>query len=178
MHPKPLIHRDLKSPNLLLIDGGRWLKICDFGTVTDKATMMTNNKGSAAWMAPEVFEGSSYTEKCDVYSWSIILWECMSRELPFKNIEPLYSIMWSVHTGHRPPLLEGCPKTIERLMTTCWDQSPSKRPSMAEVVEMLTVLDTFLEEPDFPLDFNDNSEESEVGNSLIYLLPLYLTLIL
>ena len=54
MRPKPLIHRDLKPPNLLLVDNGLILKICDFGTVTDKSTLMTNNKGSAAWMAPEV----------------------------------------------------------------------------------------------------------------------------
>lgn len=52
MRPKPLIHRDLKPPNLLLVDSGRILKICDFGTVADKATQMTNNMGSAAWMAP------------------------------------------------------------------------------------------------------------------------------
>jgi mitogen-activated protein kinase kinase kinase 7 len=49
--------RDLKPPNLLLIMGGTVLKICDFGTACDKKTYMTNNKGSAAWMAPEVFEG-------------------------------------------------------------------------------------------------------------------------
>lgn len=99
MRPKPLIHRDLKPPNLLLINGGRMLKICDFGTVTDKATLMTNNKGSAAWMAPEVFEGYTYTEKCDVFSFGIILWEVLSREQPFKDIEFTFSIMWSVHKG-------------------------------------------------------------------------------
>ena len=49
--------RDLKSPNLLLVNEGLGLKICDFGTACDQHTVMTNNKGSAAWMAPEVFEG-------------------------------------------------------------------------------------------------------------------------
>ena len=43
--------------SLLLNATGTVLKICDFGTATEKQSNMTNNKGSAAWMAPEVFEG-------------------------------------------------------------------------------------------------------------------------
>lgn len=45
--------------SLLLVAGGTVLKICDFGTACDAHTHMTNNKGSAAWMAPEVFEGEA-----------------------------------------------------------------------------------------------------------------------
>ena len=54
MKPKPLIHRDLKPLNLLLTNKGRHLKICDFGTVADQATKMTNNRGTVVYMAPEV----------------------------------------------------------------------------------------------------------------------------
>ena len=47
------------SCSLLLTKCGTVLKICDFGTACHLKTHMTNNKGSAAWMAPEVFEGQN-----------------------------------------------------------------------------------------------------------------------
>ncbi|CAI9738199.1 mitogen-activated protein kinase kinase kinase 7-like isoform X3 [Octopus vulgaris] len=119
MKPKALIHRDLKPPNLLLIMGGKVLKICDFGTACDIQTHMTNNKGSAAWMAPEVFEGSNYSEKCDVFSWGIILWEIFTRRKPFDEMGgPAFRIMWAVHQGTRPPLIKNLPPPLEILMTS------------------------------------------------------------
>ncbi|XP_023233213.1 mitogen-activated protein kinase kinase kinase 7-like [Centruroides sculpturatus] len=144
MKPKALIHRDLKPPNLLLIMGGTILKICDFGTACDQHTVMTNNKGSAAWMAPEVFECCSYSEKCDVFSWGIILWEVLTRRKPFDEIGgPAFRLMWAVHIGQRPPLIEGCPKPLEELMTRCWSKDPIKRPSMSEIEEQLEELFQF-----------------------------------
>lgn len=162
MTPKPLIHRDLKPPNLLLRENGTVLKICDFGTVADKATQMTNNRGSAAWMAPEVFKTSNYTEKCDVYSWSLILWEMLSRKQPFNELGNVCSIMWYVHEGNRPPLLDGCPKSLENLMTICWDQEPSNRPSMATVVDIMKKLLPLFPGGDQPLNFDQPENRSSI----------------
>ncbi|XP_070567614.1 mitogen-activated protein kinase kinase kinase 7-like isoform X1 [Ptychodera flava] len=166
MKPKALIHRDLKPANLLLVAGGTILKICDFGTACDIQTYMTNNKGSAAWMAPEVFEGSYYSEKCDVFSWGIILWEVISRRKPFDEIGgPAFRIMWAVHNGTRPPLIKNIPKPLEILMTRCWAKEAGQRPSMEEVLRVMSNLMQFFHGADEPLVYphEKENEESEYG---------------
>ncbi|KAJ8930241.1 hypothetical protein NQ314_016969 [Rhamnusium bicolor] len=90
MQPKPLIHRDLKPPNLLLINGGVNLKICDFGTAADKNTYMTNNKGSAAWMAPEYNVGRSQRKEASL----------IKKLSP--PIENLMTECWD-HDAYKPP---------------------------------------------------------------------------
>jgi len=148
LKPKALIHRDLKSPNLLLVDRGLGLKICDFGTACDKQTIMTNNKGSAAWMAPEVFESNRYTEKCDIFSWGIILWEVLTRRLPFDEIGGNdLRVLWAIHSGQRPPKVSGCPQLLEDLMERCWDKDTEVRPDISEVVEVIKFVKRFFPDP-------------------------------
>ncbi|XP_078700262.1 mitogen-activated protein kinase kinase kinase 7-like isoform X2 [Branchiostoma floridae x Branchiostoma belcheri] len=178
MKPKALIHRDLKPPNLLLMEGGTLLKICDFGTACDIQTHMTNNKGSAAWMAPEVFEGSLYSEKCDVFSWGIILWEVITRRKPFDEVGgPAFRIMWAVHNGTRPPLVKGLPKPIENLMTRCWSKDPNQRPAMEEVVRIMAHLMQFFPGEEEPIIYPSKEgtpqmqSRSSSINSIIDVLP-------
>ncbi|CAL4103423.1 unnamed protein product, partial [Meganyctiphanes norvegica] len=164
--PRPLLHRDLKPPNLLLTKGAKVLKLCDFGTACELSTVMTDNRGSAAWMAPEVFEGQLYTEKCDVYSWGIILWEVLTRRVPFHDLGLAVRIMWAVHQKQRPPLVHGSPKIIENLMTRCWDHVQDNRPRMDEVIESVQFISKYLKGCDEPIiNPPPHSDDSSIADS-------------
>ncbi|XP_062510377.1 mitogen-activated protein kinase kinase kinase 7-like [Corticium candelabrum] len=167
LHKMRIVHRDLKSPNLLLVGDGTRLTICDFGTACEARTHMTNCTGSAAWMAPEVFEGNNYTEKCDVYSFGIIVWEVTARKKPFDSIGGgAFRIMWAVHQGERPPLVQKMPQAIENMMTRCWDKNPTSRPPFKEIVEFMDLLLKNMDGYNEPL-FYDGSEEVERYDSQV-----------
>ena len=80
----PILHRDLKSLNIFL-DHHYHVKIGDFGWTKTLDEYMTNKIGTYQWMAPEVIGSKPYTEKADVFSFSIIMWEISSREPPYRN---------------------------------------------------------------------------------------------
>jgi len=167
LEPK-VIHRDLKSPNMLLLDNGKVIKICDFGTATQIKTEMTSTKGSAAWMAPEVFEGKRYSEKCDVYSFGIVLWEMLSRKKPFDEIgAPAFRILWAVHSGTRPPPLQKIPDTLHKLMESCWDKVVAKRPSFSEIANYFREAVKFVHGGDELIFFGDDYyDEDDAFDSL------------
>lgn len=146
MKPKPIMHRDLKPANLLLFNRGKILKICDFGTACTVKTQMTNNTGSASYMAPEVFATSSYLVSGDVYSWSIIFWEILARLHPYsQQCSNPYQILWRVkQDGTRPLELIDCPKIIWDLIARSWDKDPQKRPSMRQVACEMDFISSFI----------------------------------
>lgn len=105
--PKPIIHRDLKSLNIL-IDECLRAKIGDFGWTRLKAEKMTKMIGSHQWMAPEVITGEQYSEKADIFSYGIILWEIAAREKPYKSNLTRHHGHSGVHPGRSEGAPTGC----------------------------------------------------------------------
>lgn len=106
----PILHRDLKSLNLLLVDQVKSesdpviVKITDFGLARFQASdqHMTGAAGTFHWMAPEVIMNQPYTIKADVYSYGIVLWEILSRRKPYEGINPSMIGYNVVHFNKRP----------------------------------------------------------------------------
>jgi len=151
MKPKPIIHRDLKSLNLLLADYGRGVKICDFGTARYLDFVMSSMKGSPAWMAPEVFAGNKYDEKCDVYSFGIILWELLTRQIPFAEYSERGAIpllYQKATSGIHPPDIEGIPESLREIMESCWSLDTTKRPSFDTIFDFFRYFNQFVKDGD------------------------------
>jgi len=155
-----IIHRDLKSLNLLLakpVQSGSdipLVKVSDFGLsrMKDQAPeadwgKMTIAAGTCHWMAPEVFTGTKYDEKVDVYSYGMILFEIVCREIPFEEEEPAAVGRLTVQ-GARPDLEAvppDCPDLLRDLMITCWAHDAKKRPAFDKVVPILEKVNTELD---------------------------------
>lgn len=147
LHSEKIMHRDLKSLNILL-DNDDYPHICDFGC----ARIINNRKysikvGTPQWMAPEVFERDNYSPKVDIYSYGIILWEMLTKEVPYSNLKD-YEIYPHVINGNRPTIPTSCPHGLEKLIKSCWESDPSKRPSAAQIVQKLERGEAFFQDSD------------------------------
>jgi len=134
LHQHKIVHRDLKSPNILVtID---WVaQIADFGTSRVVDQVMTLGIGTRQWMAPEVLCQLEYTEKSDVYSYAVILWELFARIEPFTDL-PKFNMPNLVANGHRPQIPHNCPDFIAKIISLGWSTNPNLRPAFPEVMKM------------------------------------------
>jgi len=142
LHSKNIIHRDLKSHNLLVGDGWK-IKVCDFGLARpiDKTKKTGENPnymtivGTNEWMAPEVMLGLEYDNKCDVFSYGMVLYELITRDKPPQRlVKNQFGFDEKAEKGNIP---SSTPAELWELLILCADRNPENRPEFKEVLKKL-----------------------------------------
>eukprot|EP00727_Mastigamoeba_balamuthi_P008205 m51a1_g4005 putative serine threonine kinase (748) ;mRNA; r:538573-544251 len=123
-HEPQIIHCDLKSSNVL-VDSSLNAKVCDFGLTvlldkgkTSSATSKSRDSaiGSLFWTAPEVIAGAPCTTKSDVFSFGVIIWEAVTRETPYSEMNPHFVAQKVLESQLRPSVSLNFPRPLQSLM--------------------------------------------------------------
>ncbi|NXI45342.1 M3K21 kinase, partial [Galbula dea] len=145
----PILHRDLKSSNILLLEKmehddicNKTLKITDFGLAREwHRTTKMSAAGTYAWMAPEVIKSSMFSKGSDIWSYGVLLWELLTGEVPYRGIDGL-AVAYGVAVNKLTlPIPSTCPEPFAKLMKECWEQDPHIRPSFALILQQLTAIE-------------------------------------
>ncbi|KAK7391927.1 hypothetical protein VNO78_20351 [Psophocarpus tetragonolobus] len=137
-----IVHRDLKSPNLL-VDKNWNVKVCDFGLSRLKHNTFLSSKSTAGtpeWMAPEVLRNEPSNEKCDVYSFGVILWELATLRLPWTGMNPMQVVGAVGFQNRRLDIPKEVDPIVARIIWECWQQDPNLRPSFVQLTAALKPL--------------------------------------
>eukprot|EP00850_Spirogloea_muscicola_P001052 SM000004S14922 [mRNA] locus=s4:220990:227245:- [translate_table: standard] len=138
----PIVHRDLKSPNLL-VDKNWVVKVCDFGLSKIKNHTFLTSKSTAGtpeWMAPEVLRNEPSNEKSDIFSFGVILWELATLEKPWGQLNPM-QVVGAVGFQQRTlPLPDTVEPGIADIINACFRIEASERPSFTEIMAQLKPL--------------------------------------
>ncbi|KAI0499275.1 hypothetical protein KFK09_020178 [Dendrobium nobile] len=147
LHSKNIVHFDLKCDNLLvnLKDQSRPIcKVGDFGLSKIKRNTLVSGgvRGTLPWMAPELLNGSSnkVSEKVDVFSFGIVLWEILTGDEPYANMHYGAIIGGIVNNTLRPLIPVSCDPEWRRLMELCWAPDPQQRPSFTQIANRLRAM--------------------------------------
>ncbi|XP_050248476.1 serine/threonine-protein kinase EDR1-like [Quercus robur] len=135
IHRMKIVHRDLKSANCLV--NKHWtVKICDFGLsriMTESPMRDSSSAGTPEWMAPELIRNEPFTEKCDIFSLGVLMWELCTLNRPWEGVPPERVVYAVANEGSRLEIPEG---PLGRLIADCWAE-PHDRPSCEEILSRL-----------------------------------------
>ena len=126
----PIIHRDLKSQNLL-VAADYSVKVADFGLSREAllGPAAMTRVGSVQWAAPEVLLGKEYSHQCDLWSFGVVCWEVLTARVPFDGMAQTTVATKVAVEGLRLPVPPRTPLRLLRLIARCWSEQPELRPS-------------------------------------------------
>ncbi|KAF3781391.1 Serine/threonine-protein kinase [Nymphaea thermarum] len=155
LHSRGILHRDLKSENLLLGDN-MCVKVADFGIscLESQCDDVKGFMGTYRWMAPEMIKERQHTKKVDVYSFGIVFWEILTALIPFQDMTAEQAAYAVSQKNARPPIPATCPAAISSLINHCWASNPDKRPQFDEIVPILEdYVESLEQDPSFFLSY-------------------------
>lgn len=139
MHERGIVHRDLKSANMLLAAPDLF-KIGDLGisTVLQQRQLAKTQIGTPMYLAPEVWKKRPYDTKCDIWSLGIMLYEMATFTYPY-NARTAKDLAAKVCNSKPPPLMGTYSKDLSRVIMRMLTQNPIQRPSAEELLAMPTI---------------------------------------
>ena len=108
--------------------------------------------GTLQWVAPEVLRDEHYSEKADIYSFAILVWELVARAVPYVGQNSLMVAHAVAYKSLRPVIPDFCPDLFADLMRRCWTDVAADRPAFREILNLLDSIDPDEANswPDFP----------------------------